>query len=216
MKKLLILLTAMAALLFSCNKDDSNNPSTSDLAKQFFPMKTGSYWIYELYKKPDGESETKTEFVDSIVVSGDTNINGHNYKILRTYSDLYGNYRNYYRDSSGVILSEKNKIILNAKSINDTMERTKYKNGNVVLYKTADYLKEHAQLKSINGGFDSLMIVEHYTFSGALTQDDKHHFPVKTESQYLKHVGLLQHQLFWLNSPTEKTIRKLVRYEISD
>ena len=80
MKKLMLMLAAMATLVFSCNKDDSNNPSTSDLAKNFFPMTTGSIWVYEFYKKTDGEPETKTEFIDSIMVSGDTNIKGHEYK----------------------------------------------------------------------------------------------------------------------------------------
>jgi len=72
------LLFCLFLILISCKKIvNPDLPEHNIYYPEFYPMKTGNYWIYEVYKISTNGNEVITGGIDSIYVTKDTLINGN-------------------------------------------------------------------------------------------------------------------------------------------
>jgi len=92
MKKLLTALSLFTLALSSCEKDtDEPEMTTAD----YYPMTTGSYWIYDSYNFNNAGTQT-AKWVDSIIVGEKKKFNGNDYSLFKNYevgrTDFYSVY----------------------------------------------------------------------------------------------------------------------------
>lgn len=112
MKKVIILF--FPVILFSCQKDESPAATAPpDDVTSYYPLTTGSYWIYQRYILNADSVFVSSGSPDSIAVTGDTLINGNVFKTIEKYnsSNNTGNVR-LARDSSGYIINEEGRILM--------------------------------------------------------------------------------------------------------
>lgn len=102
----------------SCHKKDTA-PTTPDTVLDYYPLKEGNYWIYKpSWSDTAGNVIPQTWENDSVVVKGDTVINGKIYHSVIEYNFL-GSANpsiNYYRDSANCIVNEHGEIIFSINS----------------------------------------------------------------------------------------------------
>ena len=76
-----LLMFSAAALFIACSKDDKNDSppkeptDSSTPASAYYPMKVGSYWVYDVYEIDSNGTEAIVGH-DSIAVTKDTLIHG--------------------------------------------------------------------------------------------------------------------------------------------
>lgn len=110
------------AALWACEKQNSNlNTSKQD----YFPMTTGSYWVYNTYEVDSLNQDSLISKNDTVVVIGDTLVRGEEYKVFR--GKYYGFSKDlthkYYRDSLGYIVNSGGRIVLYPEVNGDTLYR---------------------------------------------------------------------------------------------
>ena len=125
MRKLIAFSVALLLLASCQKKEETTNPENSPNVEDpnYFPMKIGSYWVYENYKiDPDG-TETKLPDLDSIVILRDSLINNNNYFIFEGNSSPYSSWKilSILRDSSGFIVNPKGEIVFSTIYPSDTL-----------------------------------------------------------------------------------------------
>lgn len=122
MKSRFLSYAIMLLAFMACNKTDDTNPIIEKDPPNYFPMTTGSYWVYNTYDIDSlGNEELKGEN-DTIIITGDTIINGNTYK--RFYGKIYywgSPDESYYRDSSGYIVKVNGNIIFSNSNFSDTL-----------------------------------------------------------------------------------------------
>lgn len=108
MRQFTILL--LATLLFaSCSKDDDSEECPQNtFTNPYFPMNTGNYWVYEVVCKDEDGIQTGNTRIDSLIVVGDSLINGISYKVFEGFMGTPW----IYRDSLGYIVSNTGRIVL--------------------------------------------------------------------------------------------------------
>jgi len=106
-------------LLISCEKSDESLNQKTTL--NYFPLTTGSYWVYDTYEVDSSLNETLTIENDTFTVVGDTVINGKDYKMV-CGKDLNSSKKKmrYYSDSSGYIINELGNVIVQFSNFTDT------------------------------------------------------------------------------------------------
>ncbi len=99
-------------LLFSsCTKEGIETTDSSIGPKDYFPLKEGNYWIYDIYAQKGSLAFEKTQYSDSTYIGKDTIISGKKYhSIHTTYGEYVGSPPNipktyYLRDSSEFLLA---------------------------------------------------------------------------------------------------------------
>lgn len=99
-------------LLFSsCAKEGIETTDSSIGPKDYFPLKEGNYWIYDIYAQKGSLAFEKTQYSDSTYIGKDTIISGKKYhSIHTTYGEYVGSPPNipktyYLRDSSEFLLA---------------------------------------------------------------------------------------------------------------
>jgi hypothetical protein len=112
--------------IVSCQKEDhpeSKSVSQDKTLLNYFPVTTGSYWVYNTYEIDSTGNETLFSESDTVAVVGDTLLNGKEYKVFygKYYKNSYS--KKYYRDSAGYIINRENKIIFNPNNFADTLNK---------------------------------------------------------------------------------------------
>ena len=103
----------MSSVMFfsSCTKESIEGQNLSSSPKDYFPLKEGNYWIYDIYAQKGSSAFEKTQYSDSTYIGKDTIISGKKYHTIHT---TYGEYvgtsafipKTYYlRDSSEFLLA---------------------------------------------------------------------------------------------------------------
>lgn len=105
-------------LLISCKKKTvepipemavCNLPTVNE----YYPLKVGSYWIYENVFIDSNGSVSITGWPDTVMVIGDTMINGNLFSIFKGSFFISPNNTFYYRDSSGITVDSYGHIFFN-------------------------------------------------------------------------------------------------------
>jgi hypothetical protein len=121
MKKNVLAATAAFMVLFisSCKDDKQPEPIPDPIQyDDYARLKTGNYWIYQLYDVDSlGQGPALNEF-DSTYVSKDTQMNGHTYHFLAS-TILYTN-NTWVRDSLHYLVNEYGKILFTSEDFTTT------------------------------------------------------------------------------------------------
>jgi len=121
--KLLLGFFLMAGIL-SCEKNENKSDVPKPKKADYFPLGTGSYWVYNTYIIDSLGNETLKSENDTLSIIGDTTINGNTYSIF--YGKRYGVStsleKRFYRDSLGYIVNEEGKIVFSSDNFTDTLD----------------------------------------------------------------------------------------------
>jgi hypothetical protein len=117
--------------LTSCNKRELDpiiiilDAPTTDVAartvEDFFPMSVGSYWIYEWVTVDTLGGETPYGANDTVMVIGDTVLNGNTFAILEGTWLSNQSRRWYYRDSADYVLTDYGGKLFTVNQTSDTL-----------------------------------------------------------------------------------------------
>lgn len=190
----------------SCKKekDEAPTPSSPSVATNYFPLTTGSYWIYERFQMDTNGVETVVA-IDSSYISGDTIINGDTFSVfVGTYIDPNGVY--YRRDSSGYILDPFGIIHFSSTNFTDTL-RTSSTPG----YYDSFYKMMPASTISTPAG--ALVATDYLGTINITYPAYPWDNPRYTHCYYSDGIGLIRETHFFLMNPNYDG-RRLVRYNI--
>lgn len=115
MKKLLFVFSVLAVLLTACKKDKTDYVTD---AYSYYPMKTGNYWVYQWFEVDSNGNETLSAWQnDSVVVLGDTTINGNTfYKVELNVYGSAARYITYMRDSAMWMVDQTGSVVFSVEA----------------------------------------------------------------------------------------------------
>lgn len=126
-----LLTIALLAGLTACKKYEVS-PTSIDIehatvvvatipVTDYFPMTIGSYWIYEVLSIDTLGIEGPVTHIDTVTIIGDTVINGNTFMVFDGSFMTNSNWRNFYRDSSGYIVTNYGGTALTNQPTTDTL-----------------------------------------------------------------------------------------------
>lgn len=207
----------LVVAMFACNKNNDSNPEIETGESNYFPLTTGSYWVYNTYEIDSLSNEELKSENDTITIVGDTTINGHTFKVFygrKYYSSTPEKF--YYRNSSDFIIDDKGVLVFSQSNFTDTLysEYIPDNNGaSIHFYSKMNYY--NSKLTMQVGVFDRLL--NRNVFVDYLTFD-----PIRTEKLdilYAPNVGNVLHQYAYTHQLlTMKCYfeKRLVSYHIED
>ncbi|MCP4314058.1 MAG: hypothetical protein GY790_22630 [Bacteroidetes bacterium] len=207
----LFLLGMIASLFVSCEESDPLNTKELD----YFPLEVGNYWIYQHFNIDASGSELATSVTDSILVSGDTIINGQRYSILEGTNHPFNGGKwgviDILRDSMGYIVTQTGRIRFSGENFSDILDaEVKVMNSDTLYTLSYKMEKEDALCSVPVGDFEVLNFKGTVLSPEGMTNID---YPRYLNTYYAKGVGPVLKTFFFLNSPVI-TEKRLVRYHV--
>ncbi len=202
--------------LWACEK--SSDDATPPVVKEpnYFPLTTGSYWVYNTYRIDSLGNEELLRENDTTTVIGDTLINGNTFKIF--YGSLYGSSikrEQYYRDSSDYIVSPYGTIVFSSVNFTDTLYSGFDPDTDDPMIFKYTKMENYNSLVTIPAGeFDSILncpITVHFL-------KNQNNLIGKNDYLYAPNVGRILHQYFYISQyemRKEYQERRLVDYYIA-
>jgi hypothetical protein len=200
--------TTLVLLIVSCNKseiidiDGTGEPADATL---YFPLTTGSYWIYQTVQQ-NMDSTFITGGLDSIYIAGDSTLNGNTYAVFKGSWPMGGSTR-LRRDSSGYIVDQTGKIHFAVNNFTDTLyinPDTSHVYHNSCKMENADSLIEVPA-----GNFTTYDFADYYYSDPGYP----HGSPRIMHNFYSASVGLVKMSYFFYSAPSN-TEKRLVRFHI--
>ena len=109
MKRVLLFLAIIGMIFTSCKKDNtSENQSPPEPTKDYMQLKIGNYWVYHRHMTDTTKAVTAIDEIDSLVITGDTMIDGLEYFKKKSF---YQGGTSYLRDSNGYLVDHLGKIL---------------------------------------------------------------------------------------------------------
>ncbi len=209
----LIAFAIVAIFLFGCGKDDETNDDINQTTDNYFPLTTGSYWVYATYKIDSNGVETTMNQVDTVKITGDSLINGKTYKVFFKVSN-----KTFVlvRDSSGTIVNQNGLTTLPSALNNSVLFVDTFDLGGNILY--IGNISNQSNLGNITvpaGTFQSRSIKSQYD----LNYYDQNNLLIDTAiitdyTYYGKNVGKIQNSYSFYSIPKIKYVEKLIAYHI--
>jgi len=113
----------LLASVVACNKKSNDQNPAEKNVTNYFPVTTGSYWIYQTYLIDSLNNENLLDGYDSLSITGDTLINGNEFAVFYgkviAISSSYQSF--FYRDSSGYIVDERGRVVFSQNNLSDTL-----------------------------------------------------------------------------------------------
>lgn len=151
-----VLLTSIV-MFTACEKKAVEKDSVTIFDEpDYFPLKTGSYWVYNSYKVDGDGNEKLISMNDTLRIIGDTTIRGNMYKIFygKRYVVMDKYEKRYYRDSSGYIVNDKGRIVFSTK-VSDTLLKNSLVENTLFEYTTVENIQGEIAVPA--GVYDSLL-----------------------------------------------------------
>ncbi|MCU0432288.1 MAG: hypothetical protein MUC87_02405 [Bacteroidia bacterium] len=213
MKKLIIGAVSLCLLTVACKKEEdtiipqTQNPGVTQ-SVAYFPLDSGSYWVYEHYRIDTLGMETYNNN-DSTFITGDTIIGGNTYSILRNIG--FYPLVQYCRDSANCIVNEKGEIIFSA-NLQGQLIRTDSIFSTVSLFIIVRDSMDNGNFSlSLNSNtYNTLQRSTRVQYM--FTQLPQFHSPYLTN--FAPGVGLVRNQYIYSSSPHLLYERRLIRYHI--
>jgi len=117
MKIKILTILGLFTILLSCSSDNQSNipdDSNTNPTNAYLPLKTTSYWIYDVSSSTINER-------DSLYVDNDITINSKTYKSLKTQNAAFGFYSNSLRNNG--LRKEGNSLLFSGSFGNNTIEQ---------------------------------------------------------------------------------------------
>lgn len=205
-----------------CKKKDDPTPTSNEdqivTENEYYPTSIGNYWVYEHYQVnlSTGE-ETKLSLIDSIVVTGDTLIDGKKYAVLeginRPFNHSFG-IVNFVRDSSGCLLNNRHDVLLSSENFTDTLGRFQHDDtlNNILSSSVWWMVKGEQTLEVPAGTFNCIVLQTRRTQNYYETSDVK---SMDWRSCYAKGIGpvMLEYNYQYLADVSIRE-KRLVRYHV--
>ena len=186
------LLTGILFLLVLLACEKSNEPNQEKQEEEplnYYPLTTGSYWVYDTYKIDSLGNETLKSENDTVAIIGDSLIRGNNYKVFygKPYN-LFNMKKIKYcrRDSSGYIVDGYGLVVFQNVNLNDTSyfypswAKGKYfyhyfmekYSGNYTTFSTDSVISKNQTIYKVDNGIKELCTLEKVYAPGiGLVQD---------------------------------------------
>ena len=213
MKKLFLL--AIAALLFSCQKD--NDLQNEKTYPNYYPLEIGNYWVYENYQiKPSGE-EILGSFVDSIVINRDTIINGNVHYIMEgkklpLYASTWS-IIDIVRDSSGYIVNHEGMKRFAYDNYSDILvDYVKFEGSDTMYTLTYKMEQPEFQVSVPAGTFD---VVNYQGTVISYNAPSSIPNPRYNNNYFVENIGKIHESWHYFHSP-DVNEKRLVRYHIQE
>lgn len=216
----------------SCKKDDEPVPPTlEDVvlekettlpskqgAEDYFPLNEGNCWIYDVVIVDTNDQDVRYLGRDTVVVVGDTLINGYTYAVLNgSFNERGGptRYSEYLRDSVGYLVNHHGKISFSMSNFSDTLLKTDVRNADsTLIFASASFMnKVKPEVKTLAGTFKDVIDFERkFRLGKSLARYQGHHSR-SGHTYYAKGVGKIFNSYFFISSPNI-TERRLAAYSL--
>lgn len=197
-------------IIASCNKSDE--PSTPDLQPSYIPMSVGDYWIYDWYEIDSLGTETASGIQDSIVITGDSLLNGQVYFTFSKYNN--GNLKapSFYRDSLGYLVDPYGFILFSPYTTSDTLYSYWVPNNGPDTIAFIYYTMLPDENISVPAG---QFFAKHKQGTVEYYQTNHPNFnPAYVDTYFAQGVGRVYTSSIFLSSPHRLRVQKLVGYSV--
>lgn len=149
----------LLVVLVACNKESNvTNPVIEE--PTYYPLTTGSYWVYNTYKIDSLKNEVLFSENDTTTIIGDTNLNGFQYKVFygKKYGFTHDKTLQFKRDSMGYIVNEEGITFFNQTNFTDTLFSESLPNDiDTAFYRFSTMKIVTDEINLSAGTFDSLL-----------------------------------------------------------
>jgi len=137
MRKSIYLALAVMVMMAACRKSEDTTPKVQE-KDNYFPMKTGNYWVYENYQVNPENERSLIDRIDSIFIDSVVTKNNHEYYSFKGIVHPHGETvrpLGYFRDSSSCLVDDHGVIHFSSTNFTDTLySQIQYVNENDTLY----------------------------------------------------------------------------------
>ncbi|MFK8007350.1 MAG: hypothetical protein AB8H03_13310 [Saprospiraceae bacterium] len=209
MKFKLFIISILFTFIFSCKKDSIIPPCESQITKSYFPMETGSYWIYQWYEvDSSGTEELLDGKIDTVTIVKDTLIDTYMYKKIQENNSFITApvVIKYRRDSLGFLIDPQNNIYFSSSNFIDTLRIINNSNFKII-YKMAI---PTTPIETTAGVFDCL------NFRGEVTPFVAVDWSTQLiNNYYSRGIGKIQgNTFFFSNADMIQFQRRLIEYHL--
>lgn len=203
-------------VLFGCKKKDEIIINEPVVKPNYFPMKTGNYWVYDCYKVDSMGVETLQNNFDSTVVVGDTIVGSHTYHKMISYK--FGSnlgLPQFLRDSSSYIVDSHGRISFSYSDTTSILaKRVEIINGDTLFTNELKMLGGSYQVNVPAGSFLSLAsaqnIIEYMKVNGTINKINIQH-----KTFYSKDIGIIQYSYNYFSQPYVRFEMRLRDYKVN-
>lgn len=204
------------SFLFSCKKDEEPEPvvQQSSGTSNYGQLKTGNYWIYQIYDVDSLGNATPTTDFDSCYVAKDTIINGNIYFEMHRPGATIPNPISYLRDSATYIVNNYGKIVFSSTDFSSTFSSSyNIAPPTDTIYKTITRMTDKNVSVSTPAG---TFITSNYQISSTIWPSWVVYFSTLNQNtRYSKDIGIVTETMpIFLSSSSFKE-RHLVSYNVN-
>ncbi|WP_306640043.1 hypothetical protein [Sanyastnella coralliicola] len=217
MRSLIFFSLSVLLALYSCKKDEEIvcDPIVNT-APVYQSFSEGSYWTYQNVRVESDGTETIESAVDSIVVAGDTLINGLEYTVFEgtswPFQDNEWGIIWILREENGELLDEQGNIIMSCCNFTDTLNTVEYPSGEEI-FATATYMmsNEIPEITVPGGTFAGIELVGTFTI---LNEPEGPDNPRYTSRYYAQGIGQIRDTWFFAGNTEVHYEKRLLDYHI--
>lgn len=211
MKKYTFSALAVSMLLFSYSCKDKDKAVLPESYDNYSQLKTGNYWIYNIYDVDSLGNGMATDKYDSAYISGDTVIRGNTYYIK---IDHYPGYRSeLLRDSLHYLVNEQGTISFSSRDFQSLFYPDHLISGGDTIARKTQKMTDRDAVFTVPAGtfatsdFQTIYdMYPDYRLAGTHRVIHKRH---------AKNIGVISETIpFWINNPQIEE-KRLVRYHVN-
>ncbi len=214
--KLAILFASFFTVL-SCkkDKDPADDPKPEPVSyPNYFPLKVGNYWVYQLFEIDSSENETALNQFNTVTVTRDTVINNSTYFVLETKGSYNIKPKIYLKDSLHYIVNEKGEIQFSSQDFTNVLrtEREMFDENEEVLHTVFKMEDVENEIIVEAGSFKTLAFKGTYYISPRFSYGRSIRY---TFVNYAEGVGVVKER--YISSPYGAVAneRRLLRYKVN-
>lgn len=218
----MLVIMAIAITVVSCKKDEikvnetttQNSNSGNGGNSDYTPLAIGNYWVYKNYEVDSLGNETEVQYLDSVVITHDTIINGNTYYIFEgTNYPLPQNwhYIKIVRDSGDYLVNEQGKILFSSNDFSNILsEKIEiYNTGDTIYYIQFKMEQVYNSVSLPAGVFNNV-----YNYQGTLIVPGSSLNPRYLDNYYAPGIGEIVKTNSFVSMP-KMFKKKLLRYNVN-
>ena len=206
MKTPLASLSIMACAIFLTNCSDN----TVTIEDSYYPLAVGNYWVYDWLRIDPNTGEAPTGERDSVMITGDTIINGKTYFIRESHENLGPRtvYIDFVRDSSGYLVNSTGRIFFSSAATTDTLVVSYHPGGGLFKF----YQMEPGEVEVVVplGAFET----RNFRGTVVIELNENPLDPRYIDNRYAQNVGKVVYTAFYAAQHPIFLEARLVDYEI--